>query len=899
MFCHFLYYYWFFVLITTLLVDERDDSLFVRLAYFKRRNRKGIMNSSTGRRRKRASGMWPAVCIWLSFFDYLFIGGSFVDGFAPPAFEKFSKRYTILQVKQEVRPVNSSSSSLPPRPASAPRKKRVVSSQPWKGASIPESVPRLSEVLQRQNNNPKDSSSSNVNDQRKAAPAEAWKAGYYTSLKSQKRIQFAASSSRNQSPLQQATRVLQTFLALPPSKCNAANVVCALTLSAKVMGRETSNEFRSLLYRTMDVVSHLLVLDSQSATGSTKYFSMRQLCNIIWAVAKHSDRDTELLPQNPEALALSTEQELGRAETWDLRDVDMKTPEKRLDAVVDEIARQMADRLEEDDSAAKEGELCMASWAYGVLRRRRRPPGWRQEPQLGQLPTSPKRKESNDDLDLIRFEQWEKTDGCDDLEPPSPTDILFDKIGQILVEDLHNVPEVAWEDELPLRLQACRWNELANLAWAFASHGRSCSASAEELMLQVAHEATRRLQDNTEDKPLSRDIAQIVWALGTLQADNFRIAAGLVEFATAIGDNWIDKSSEKRPLTNWSCPDLVQVALSLAHARLDDIPLLRAIYAESCERLGSDLAPRKRWNGNRKTFLAWEISILLWSQARLHMTEKQGDVFSQFGREAVISIQSALKVSKSLASIGLGPQEQANMAWSMTVLELQEDPAAEALLRTLFSEAASTCKEKGVIQLEHAHQLWQAMFVLEGEHPECVAGVPAWFRDYLQQKWLLEKSRVKISSARHKSLSKLLHLMGVDHVNEHDEDIDVAIVVKQQATWTHETESQSSSDSMKLAVEFDGPNHFTRESPDRRNGEKAEHPRALGHTVLKYRLLKQQGWTVVRVPYYEFDKIPFWASMERQRYLQRLLKTHCNIRFSEVDVSEYKKPVNNRNSRFD
>jgi very-short-patch-repair endonuclease len=68
---------------------------------------------------------------------------------------------------------------------------------------------------------------------------------------------------------------------------------------------------------------------------------------------------------------------------------------------------------------------------------------------------------------------------------------------------------------------------------------------------------------------------------------------------------------------------------------------------------------------------------------------------------------------------------------------------------------------------------------------------------------------------------------------------------------------------VKLAVEFDGPNHFTRQKQAASPFEKPETPRALGHTVLKYRLLKKQGWIVVRVPYYEFDRIPFWASMVR------------------------------------
>ena len=99
------------------------------------------------------------------------------------------------------------------------------------------------------------------------------------------------------------------------------------------------------------------------------------------------------------------------------------------------------------------------------------------------------------------------------------------------------------------------------------------------------------------------------------------------------------------------------------------------------------------------------------------------------------------------------------------------------------------------------------------------------------------------------------------------------------------------------AVEFDGPLHFTREAVDELGNKVLL--RTLGHTALKYRLLKRQGWAVVRVPFYEFDKIPFWASMERQRYLQRLLKTHGKLRFSTSDKSEYKAPVANRQSRFD
>lgn len=265
-----------------------------------------------------------------------------------------------------------------------------------------------------------------------------------------------------------------------------------------------------------------------------------------------------------------------------------------------------------------------------------------------------------------------------------------------------------------------------------------------------------------------------------------------------------------------------------------------------------------------------------------------------------------------MSAIGIGHQEQANLAWSMSVLELYT-PDSIQLLQSIFVSTTQSTTATPTIQLEHAHQLWQALFVLSHDCPDAVLNVPNSLRTFLQDKWTQEKARRKTSSARHRAISQTLDFMRVKHYNEHDEDIDVAIVLKgsKRVQWTHNPQQQDDNDSynnnknkesvtLKVAVEFDGPAHFTRESTSvTTTTTKARRPRALGHTVLKYRMLKMQGWTVVRVPYYEFDKIPFWASMERQRYLQRALKTHANIRFSDVDVSEYKPQVHNRKSRFD
>lgn len=825
---------------------------------------------------------------------------------------------------------SSSTSSLLPPPIHGDNKRRRTkkgyqkkqsvqrNSQRWRGGSIPDRIPSLSEVIKNSDQQAKlehqsvslverthgqenkGAKGTNTTISAKSSTFQAWKAGYYTSIKSQKVIKDAATSSGHRQPLQRATAVLETFLSISPTKLNGANLVCALTLSAKVMGRDTNPKFRSLLYRMNEILQQML---------EQKLLSARQLCNVAWALAKFYDRDAELLPGPPEQTALSSDEQLGRAETWDLRNDLVGCPAKRVDETIDEIAVQLTAILDKDVWNAKEGELSMASWAYGILRRRRRPPGWQHGPQLSKLPKANDLK-AEAGSDLMKFEQWGPQDNaveaCHTLDESCPAGVLFDMIGRALCEPVRSIRELDEEYDpavVSRRLEQCKWSELANVAWAFASHGRSCSEDAQNLLMAISSEGSRRLRENGDETKLvlSRDIAQIIWSLGTLQADNYRLGDSHVQFVDAVADyyssvNAVNEPSNS-PFRNWNCPDIVQVALSLAHSRLDMLPMLQSLYAEALNRLNADELG-SRADMNRKSFLAWEISVLLWAQARFHLTAENGDVFDSFARQVAATIGSAMQGGSLFREIGIGPQEQANIAWSLTVLELYDCKAATSLLGAIFSEAASSCDEEGTIQLEHAHQLWQSLYLLEDECPSCVEAVPAWFRNYLSEKWNLEKARRKISSARHRALSKTLALMGVDHYNEHDEDIDVAIVLKPDATWTHETETSSVQEGVRVAVEFDGPAHFTRiRMPE--DGSKPEPPRALGHTVLKYRLLKKQGWTVVRVPFYEFDKIPFWASMERQRYLQRLLKTHGNLKFSTVDVSEYKAPVANRQSRFD
>jgi hypothetical protein len=908
-------------------------------------------------------------------------------------------------------------------------------------------------VTAKVNNKKKLSSSSSSSPPRKVkkrVEALPWRASYHSSKRTQGRIKKAFEYSPSSLPSQQrgshahfrAQRVLDELLETPPQYCNAVNLVCALTYSAKAMGGQNRHQhynnnsnnkadndnanlyLRKSLQETFDILHDLLVIHREE-----KLFTPRQLCNVCWAIAKHYDRDPDLILPSSQSISTSSSTSSSgkkKEEVWDWdslldeanvinddddknKDVDSSS-QIRLAQTIDEIARQLTvilfqeDEKEEKDVVVvndglnvkkkkplqqpkiKLGEICMACWAYGKLKPRETPPGWPEPPQMGRVTTamttttdtspatSANNNNNNNNNNNINMSFGSFGKGSANTiiannnnnnnnnnnggrKDATVTDMLFDAIGYALCqsndEKYDEVSHLNHYDTEPtiMLLEDCTWSELANVGWAFASHGRCRSRESELLLKSLAEEASNRLKDdgtiaNNNNKNnqnfLVRDISQLLWTLGTLQADNFRLGDGLVLLVESLSANLRlgtktgSRFVQGRPLRSWSCADLVQTAVALAHARIDEKLLLTALYEEGTYRLmeGSSsnkksssssltqsLVERTSNNGrlsgdNRRTFHPWEASILLWAQARLYLTEQEGIEFDEFTEDAPLFFLKALREKRgSFTECRIGPQEQANIVWSLVILEKYHSTEAIILIDLIFAEAARSCKENRSIQLEHAHQLWQAYFMLEEDCPEAVKRVPEWFVTYLKGKWSLEKARDKISSARHRSLSSTLQLMGVNHINEHDEDIDVAIILQPNAQWVHETDMDDEitdsgidgeEDNVSVAVEFDGPNHFTRvrindsetpaagESPSR-----PDPPRALGHTVLKYRLLKKQGWTVVRVPYYEFDKIPFWASMERQRYLQRKLKTHANINFSEVDVSEYKALKTDFKSRFD
>jgi hypothetical protein len=213
----------------------------------------------------------------------------------------------------------------------------------------------------------------------------------------------------------------------------------------------------------------------------------------------------------------------------------------------------------------------------------------------------------------------------------------------------------------------------------------------------------------------------------------------------------------------------VQLSIALAHAAIDDQRYLKTIFRKATVSVDS--------------FQSWELAVLIWVQARLYLTSKLeengDDVYTRFTSRAVSCLHHRMIEAKL---DGLGSQGKANLAWSLTVLEEYSADSID-LLRNIFEEASG---EHSSITHEHAHQFWQAFFILKSECPQAVDSVPEHFALWLEERWKQEKIRKKVSSSSHKSLSDTLNLMRVPHVNEHDDDIDVAIVLEASSSWTSE-----------------------------------------------------------------------------------------------------------------
>ena len=529
------------------------------------------------------------------------------------------------------------------------------------------------------------------------------------------------------------------------------------------------------------------------------------------------------------------------------------SPNVKIQDISKRLLLQMVPLLDERIETLNGAEITMTLWAYASLFPRAHPASWRSG-RLKKLQV-----EGGKDIVFRNFglEGGGKTPGIyeESADDTGISSMFESAIAKLAPKD-HNL------------------KNLAKISYALANRNHPITNASVGLLQEISYRTDLR---NLTSVPHPWDLGMIAWSLSNLQQKDRRLSA--TAFTTI---ETISKlvTSGKIPGKNLSKVDLNMITAALSHSRVDDINLLTVLFGEIMNRIDE--------------FEVWEVVNLSWAIAHLYLKDdnddgsKQCAIFDDFVDKAVEICLSQFNELRD------DDQACANIVWALAVLDKDDDKSSNLIL-----EVFKHCSSASQIDAEHAHQLWQAYFVLESRCAGLRDAVSRTFVKSLESAWEEEKARLKRSSQSHLELSKVLTAMRVAHKNEHDEDIDVAIVLDNKSGWSRIDSAEEDGrtvgggkKSTYVAVEYDGPEHFSY------NGVKA-----LGHTHLKYRVLKKKGWTVVRVPYHVWERIPHWASMERQRYLQRLLKTDKSIRFSAVDYSEYTPPKGsaglNRVSRFD
>ena len=230
---------------------------------------------------------------------------------------------------------------------------------------------------------------------------------------------------------------------------------------------------------------------------------------------------------------------------------------------------------------------------------------------------------------------------------------------------------------------------------------------------------------------------------------------------------------------------------------------------------------------------ARDVANSLWALATLGWQAAEG------------SMRCALEGAAVRVAPNMNAQDVANTLWALSTLWWQASTEMVAVWRQLV-EAMS---HDHVLLLStsrlHLSQLLQAH--LASKHlrlglvtlPPCVLQVAV--------ETYREGARNVTVSKGQLEVGESLHRLGIWHELEHITadglfSIDLAIVDR------------------RIAIEFDGPSHFTRNTLAR-----------LGHTRLRYRLLSAMGWHVVSIPFFDWDELNQPEQMDayvKQRLLQ-------------------------------
>ena len=191
-------------------------------------------------------------------------------------------------------------------------------------------------------------------------------------------------------------------------------------------------------------------------------------------------------------------------------------------------------------------------------------------------------------------------------------------------------------------------------------------------------------------------------------------------------------------------------------------------------------------------------------------------------------MRHALEGAAVRVAPSMNAQEVAITVWALATLGWQASSEMGVVLGHQVEELFGHC---GWMQLStlDLSQLLQAHLASQFLGLGLVT-LPSSILEVAVKAYRDEARKVTVSNGQ-REVGESLHRLGVSHELEYITadglfSIDVAVVDR------------------RIAVEFDGPSHFTTNTLE-----------PLGHTRLRDRLLSAMGWRVVSIPFFERDRL--------------------------------------------
>eukprot|EP00891_Asterochloris_glomerata_P000405 jgi/Astpho2/405/Aster-x0924 len=411
---------------------------------------------------------------------------------------------------------------------------------------------------------------------------------------------------------------------------------------------------------------------------------------------------------------------------------------------------------------------------------------------------------------------------------------------------------------------------ISNISWTLAR----LSLQHHEFLEECGNNCAKRIS-TLQPLPL----ANTVWAFGFLGKKHHRLFDACAKSLVGTKDKDGNEVWKAR-IGHFGPQELSNVLLAFTRVQLYNEELLQAnevtatakLQASELETLAKLQVPHAM-KPQAVTNLLWSFANLRYYPAKLldflvgKDTDEPGYLkdrlstmndqetanllwsFAKFGYHPLPLVPDFLAaIDRLLNQDSMGPQSLANSLWALGVFQTTSNPTFRRCLERLGSV------DIALISAKQLHQLFQAIMLVKAEaerrgdrHPSEQLQIPLNVQHLAARLWKITVQDVHVS-ALHREVSDCLAHMGVAHLLEHlavDGLFSLDIVLLPDSPT-------------RICIEVDGPYHYT-----------VNTLQPMGHTLIRRRLLKLFGWSVITVPYYDWWGLR--TPVKRIDYLLRLL----------------------------